>query len=115
MIGSGYFLINVIALTIGTIFIRGFFIALSGKMKISTKVKELFTFIPAAIFPALIMPATFFHKGSVELFLGKERFLILLASAVVCYFIRNTLFIISFGLFLLFCMTNLNGINLLNR
>jgi branched-subunit amino acid transport protein len=106
MINGNYFLLNVLLLVIGTLFIRGFFIALSARMNISSKLKELFTFIPAAIFPALIMPAAFFHKGSVELLAGKERFLILIASGIVCYFIRNTLFVISFGLILLYVVKN---------
>ena len=102
MIHDHYFLLNVILLTIGTILIRGSFISLSGKMIISSKVKELFTFIPAAILPAIIIPATFFHRGIVESLAGKERFLILLASVVVAYFVRNTLAIISFGMIVLY-------------
>lgn len=105
MINNNYFLMNVFALTIGTIMIRGAFIFLSGKMKISPKLKELFSYIPAAILPTLIIPATFFHQGKVDIFGGKERFLILLASMVAAYFIRNTLFIISFGLALLYVVT----------
>jgi len=73
MINGNYFLLNVLALTIGTIMIRGSFIAVSGKMIISAKVKDLFTYIPAAILPALIIPATFFHQGQVEWLAGKER------------------------------------------
>lgn len=102
MINNSYFLLIVVLMTLGTIIIRGFFIALSSKMKVSTKIKELFTFIPAAIFPALIMPATFFHQGSVEWMQGKERFIILLASSVACFFVKNTFFVISFGLTLLY-------------
>jgi branched-subunit amino acid transport protein len=104
MINGNYFLLNVAALTIGTICIRGFFIALSGKMNISPKVKELFTYIPAAIFPALIIPATFFHQGTVAWLGGKERFIILIVSGIACYFVRNTLFVICFGLSLLYLL-----------
>lgn len=107
MINENYFLLNVALLTLGTFVIRGFFIALSGKMNISPAIKELFTFIPAAIFPALIMPASFFYRGSVELLAGKERFFVLMLSAVVCYFYRNTLFVIVFGLTLLFFVTSI--------
>lgn len=106
MIQENYFLICVVALTLGTVFIRGSFIAFSSKMNISGKVKELFSFIPAAIFPALIVPVTFFHQGNVEWIGGKERFLVLLASGIACYFIRNTLFVISFGLILLYLVSN---------
>lgn len=105
MINHHYFYLVVALLAVGTIFIRGFFIALSGKMKISLPLSDLFTFIPAAIFPALIIPATFFHQGSVELLQGKERFFILIVSSFACFFVRNTLFVISFGLILLYLVT----------
>lgn len=105
MINNNYFLLNVLILTIGTIAIRGSFIALSGKMNISAKVKDLFTYIPAAILPALVIPATFFHKGHVEWMAGKERFFILLFASVACYFYRNTLFVIALGLALLYVVS----------
>lgn len=105
MIDSNYFLLNVCLLTIGTILIRGSFIAMSGKMKNIEKLRELFSYIPAAIFPAIIVPAAFFHQGKVEWLLHKERFLILMLSFVASYFVRNTLFIISFGLVLLYLVT----------
>ncbi|HXH32662.1 MAG TPA: AzlD domain-containing protein [Bacteriovoracaceae bacterium] len=105
MISERYFILNVALLAIGTICIRGSFIALSGKLSISPKVRELFSYIPAAILPALIVPVNFFHRGQVEWLGGKERFLILIVSGVVCYFIRNTLFVIAFGLALLYLVT----------
>ena len=105
MINSNYFLLNVALLVVGTLAIRGSFITISGKMKISPKVKELFTYIPAAILPGLIMPSTFFHHGMVEWLGGNERFLILLASCIACYFYRNTLFVITLGLALLYLVT----------
>lgn len=107
MINENYFLINVALLTVGTIVIRGSFISLAGKMTINHKVKDLFTYIPAAILPAIIIPATFFHQGHVEFLAGKERFIILLASFLFAYFVRNTLAIISFGLVLLFLVSNI--------
>lgn len=107
MIENNYFILNVILLTIGTIVIRGFFIALASKMKITPDLKELFTYIPAAIFPALVVPATFFHQGQNALLFGKERFLILLAASVLCFFYRSTLAVISFGLFALYLATNM--------
>lgn len=105
MIDSNYFYLNVAILSVGTLFIRGFFIALSSKMKVSPQLKDLFTYIPAAIFPALVIPATFFNKGSVAWLYGKERFIILLLCGVVCYFYRSTLFVISLGLILLYLVS----------
>lgn len=102
MINPDYFLVNVLLLAFGTVVIRGFFIALSGKIKISEKMRELFTYIPASILPAFIFPATFFHEGSINSLAGKERFLVLIASGVIFFFIRSTLLIISVGLILLY-------------
>ena len=107
MINTNYFYLNVFLMAVGTLMIRGCFIALSGKMTITPKLRELFTFIPAAIFPALIMPGSFFHQGTVAWLGGKERFIILILSAIACGFIRNTLFVICFGLALLFFVCNL--------
>lgn len=107
MIDSNYFIINVVLLVIGTIIIRGGFIALSGKFNISPKIKELFTFIPAAIFPVIIVPAIYFHQGSIAGLMRKERFVVLAASGIVCYFIRNTMVVISFGLVALYLITQL--------
>ena len=90
---------------LGTITVRGSFIFLSGKMQISPKLRELFSYIPAAVLPALIVPASYFHQGKLALIFGKERFIILLLSVVVAYFVRNTLFIVCFGLGLLFLVT----------
>lgn len=105
MIDSTYFITNVILLMLGTIAIRGSFIAISGKMKISHKVKDLFTYIPAAILPALILPGTFYHQGAVEWLNGKERFVVMLVCLVVCSFIRHTLFCICLGLGLLYLVS----------
>lgn len=106
IIDNTYFLIVVALLSVGTILIRGSFISLAGKMVINHKLKDLFTYIPAAILPALIIPATFFHQGKVDYLLNKERFAIVLASLILGHFIRNTLAIISFGLIALYFVSN---------
>lgn len=108
MINQNYFLLNVLLLTLGTVTIRGLFIALSGKLKISDRIRELFSFIPAAILPAFIVPATFFHQGMSEALAGKERFLVLIASGLVFYFVRSTFLTIVTGLSLLYAITYLS-------
>ena len=107
MIGSKYFLINVVLLMIGTISIRGSFISLSGKMNISDKVRQLFTYIPAAIFPALIVPVTFYHQGESQFLFGKERCAVMLAMICISWFMRNTLAIIALGLVALYFVSKL--------
>lgn len=110
MIHDRYFFLNVILLAIGTLAIRGSFIAFSGKIKNSEKLRELFSYIPAAILPAFIFPTTFFHRGIVESIYGKERVLILIASGIVFFFVRSTLLIISLGLVLLYVATTISTI-----
>ncbi len=109
MIDGHYFLLNVVLLALGTIAIRGSFIAFSGRMQISPRTRELFSYIPAAIFPALILPATFFHQGQVAALAGKERLLVLIVTGMFCFFIRNTFAVICFGLALLYSVTFLAG------
>lgn len=105
LIDHTYFLIVVVLLTVGTILIRGSFISLAGKMVINHRLKDLFTYIPAAILPALIIPATYFHQGKVESLMGKERFVIVLAALILGHFVRNTLAIVSFGLIALYLVS----------
>ncbi len=80
-------------------------IALSARVKISDRVKELFSYIPAAILPAFIAPAVFFHEGHVEWSFGKERLVILILATLVCIYTRSTLLTISFGLGLLYLIS----------
>lgn len=108
MIDATYFFTNTLLLIAGTLMIRGSFIALAGRMKLTPEIKELFTFIPAAILPALFMPATFYHQGTVEALLNRERFVVLVIAFVATYFVRNTLFCVALGLSLLYGATFLS-------
>lgn len=102
MIAPNYFWLNIALLALGTISIRFSLIAISGRVKITARMQEIFSYIPAAILPALITPMVFFHQGSVEWLIGKERALILLLATVVCAFTRSTLITIIFGLVTLY-------------
>lgn len=104
MIPENYFYLNVFLLVVGTLVIRGFFIALSHRMKLSGKTTELFSFIPAAVLPAFILPATFFHQGTIEVLQGKERFVALLVAVTVTVYRRSTLLTIGTGLGLLYLL-----------
>lgn len=98
MIDPKYFWFNVICLGLGTVSIRGSIVAISSKIHISNRWREIFSYIPAAILPAFVAPAVFFHRGSVEVLWGEERFLVLMLATFVSYFTRSTLLTISFGL-----------------
>lgn len=105
MISADYFWLNVFFLAAGTLAIRGSIIAISSRVKISDRVKELFSFIPAAILPAFVAPAVFFHPGAVSWLMEKERLIILILATIVCYFTRSTLATICFGLIALYIVT----------
>ena len=107
MIENQYFWNNICLLAIGTFAIRGSIIALSSKIQISARTKELFSYIPAAILPAFAVPAAFFHTGRIDPLLGKERFAVLVLATVICYFTRSTLATIGLGLIALFILTSI--------
>lgn len=105
MIESGYFWTVIFFMSIGTLLIRFSIIAMSSRIQISDRVKELFSYIPAAILPAFIAPSVFFHQGQVAWVFGKERFLVLIISTLVCIFSRSTFATISSGLIALYLIS----------
>ncbi len=105
MIDASYFWFNIFILAIGTLAIRFSIIAISSRVVVSERTKEIFSFIPAAILPALIAPMVFFHNGQVAWIFGKERTLVLALAIMVCYISRSTLVTIVFGLVALYLIT----------
>lgn len=107
MIQPGYFWFNIILIALGTFAIRGSIIAISGRIQISDRLRELFSFIPAAILPALAVPAAFYHNGQIDWLWNKERFFVLILATAVSYFSRSMLATISFGLIALYLVSRL--------
>lgn len=93
-----YFWVNVLLLGLGTFAIRYSLVSISGRVQITDRARELFSFIPAAVLPALITPMVFYHQGSVAWLAGKERAFVLLLTTVACAWSRSTLATILFGL-----------------
>jgi branched-subunit amino acid transport protein len=102
MIEANYFWSNTILLAIGTLLIRSSVIAISSRVRISSRTKEIFSFIPAAVLPALAVPMVFYHEGTQRWLLGKERFAILLLAIVVAYFSKRMTVTLIFGLVALY-------------
>ncbi len=98
MIESSYFWTNIFLLAAGTLAIRGIFIGMSSRIQISDRWREIFSFIPAAILPAFVAPAVFFHEGHQAWIFGKERFLVLVLATAVSFYSKSTLLTILFGL-----------------
>ncbi len=107
LIDNSYFWVAIILLACGTFIVRASFILLSSRLTISSRVKEVFSFIPAAILPAIVTPLAYYHEGQIEIILGKERFIILVLATVVCYFTKSMLATIFFGLTVLYIVTQI--------
>jgi len=95
---NSYFWITIIPLGIGTFLIRASMIYLSNKFTISDRLKEIFTFIPAAILPALVAPMVFFHPGESTFLMYKERVFALIIALVFAFKYRSILVTILCGL-----------------
>ncbi len=109
MIEPTYFWTVVALLAVGTLAIRGSIILISstGKFVISDRMRELFSFIPAAIIPAIVAPMVFFHSGKVAWLGYRERLWVLLLAVFVCYFTRHMVATIGFGLLVLYLVTQI--------
>ena len=105
MISQQYFWVNIFLLAIGTLFIRSSIIIASSRVKISARTKEIFSFIPVAVLPALAAPMVFYHQGEVEWLLGKERLIILLLATIVAYHTKKMTGPLVFGLVTLYLLT----------
>jgi branched-subunit amino acid transport protein len=97
----------IITLGIGTLCIRASFFFLYSYIKISPRIKKAFSFIPAAVLPALVIPSVVFHQGQVELFAGHERVIALLIATVVSYKTQSVLFTVVTGIASLFALNSL--------
>ncbi|MCB1198243.1 MAG: AzlD domain-containing protein, partial [Deltaproteobacteria bacterium] len=80
------FWLVVIFLGLGTFTIRASVIYLSRFIVMTGRTKQVLSLIPAAVFPAFFVPLAFFHQGSNQLLLGKERLVVLICATVICYY-----------------------------
>lgn len=108
MIDSTYFWIIIILLAIGTLLIRVSIIAVSARIQITGRVKQIFSFIPAAVLPAMAVPMVFYHQGNIDWLMGKERLVVLVLATIVAYFTRRMTVTLIFGLVALYVLTQFN-------
>lgn len=106
MINETVFWKNILLLGIGTFGIRSFFVFFSHRITISARQKEILSFIPAAVLPALMTPMVFYHQGEVSWLVDKERLVIFFFALFIAYKFKNMLVTIAFGLTLLFLLKN---------
>lgn len=99
------FWLTALLLAIGTFGIRASFIFFRGNLLENTKVKKLLSFIPVAIFPALITPMAYFHEGQNELLFGKERLLCLVLASIVGFVMKSVVWTVVSGLAFLYVLS----------
>lgn len=100
MSGS-YFWTNILALATGTLIIRGSMIFLLAKARFSETTREILSYVPSAVFPAIIAPAILLHQGHVDWLAGKERIPAALLTIAVFLVTRSPLGSLVAGIALL--------------
>lgn len=88
----------VICLGIGTFLIRYSFILIMDRLTISDNVRRMLRFIPAAVLPALVVPAILLHRNGVTGFAGWDRLIAALIAVAVAWRTRNILATIGSGM-----------------
>ncbi len=79
----------VIAIGIGTLLLRGSFLAMLGPGSISPAVQRALRFVPAAVFPAIALPAVFLVNGSYVMAFDNYRIYAAIVAAFVGYRTKN--------------------------
>lgn len=96
------FWLMTIGITFGAMLWRFLPFILIDKIKLSESRIELLKYIPAAVFPAIIFPPVVFHRGTVEIFMGKERMIVLGVAMIVAYLSKNLIATLVSGILLLY-------------
>jgi branched-subunit amino acid transport protein len=95
---QGVLWMTIIIVGLLTFGIRLSFIVLMDKARISPMVQQALRFVPVAVLSALIAPALFFPKGSMDLSLGNIRLIAGILAILVAWRTKNVLLTIVVGM-----------------
>lgn len=84
--------------------IRASFFLFGSYINFPERIKSLFSYIPVAILPAILVPLVFYSKGSIEPLNGNERIIAFLISTGFCLYFKNTVVAIVTGMGALFIL-----------
>ena len=73
-------------------------VALVRREMLGDKLKEVLTYVPSAVFPAIIFPAVFFNENGTFVEISDPKIFASIIAIVVGYFSRNVIATISSGL-----------------
>jgi len=95
---QGLLWMTIIIVGLLTFGIRLSFIVFMGKVHISTMLQQALRFVPVAVLSALIAPALFFPRGSLDLSPGNIRLIAGLLAILVAWRTKNVLLTIVAGM-----------------
>ncbi len=95
---QGLLWITIIVIGVLTFAIRLSFILFIGRMQIAPILQRALRFVPIAALSAIIAPALFLPRGSLDLSLGNVRLLAGLVAILVAWRTKNVLLTIAAGM-----------------
>ena len=90
--------ISIIIAGVLTYLTRMTMVALVRREMLGDKLKEVLTYVPSAVFPAIIFPAVFFNENGTFVEISDPKIFASIIAIVVGYFSRNVIATISSGL-----------------
>lgn len=97
----------VIAIGIGTILLRGSFLALLGPGSIPRPLQRALRFVPAAVFPAIALPAVLLINGAYAITFDNYRIYAAIVAGVVGYRTKSLALTMVAGLATLWTLNGL--------
>jgi branched-subunit amino acid transport protein len=105
---DGLLWLTIIVIGLLTFAIRLSFIVFMGRIQLSLRLQKALRFVPAAVLSALIAPALFFPKASLDLSLTNNHLLAGLVAILVAWFTKNVLLTIVAGMACLLILQTLH-------
>ena len=90
--------ISIIIAGILTYLTRMTMVALVRRDMLGDKLKDVLSYVPSAVFPAIIFPAVFFNDNGIFVEISDPKIFASIIAIVVGYFSRNVIATISSGL-----------------
>jgi branched-subunit amino acid transport protein len=95
---QGWLWLTIIIVGLLTFGVRLSFILLMGKARISPVVQQALRFVPVAVLSALVAPALFLPRGSLDLSPGNSRLIAGILAILVAWRTKNVLLTIATGM-----------------
>ena len=86
-----------------TFFTRFLLVSLIKKNSLTNKTKIVLSYVPSAVFPAIIFPAVFLNLNGQLFIEDNPKIIGAIAAVLIGYFTRNILVTIIFGLIIYWC------------